>query len=85
MNNWESRSPHVGESLIRVEFYLWNPEQNSRNPQPPLHENDWNPGHWNSESTVWNPGSKTVLDFLTWGDPYLKKKYKIRLILLVIN
>ena len=32
-------------------------------------ENDWNPGHWNSESTVWNPGSKTVLDFLTWGDP----------------
>ena len=36
MNDWESRSPHVGESLIRVEFYLWNPEQNSRNPQPPL-------------------------------------------------
>ena len=48
-------------------------------------EKDWNPGHWNSESTVWNPGSKTVLDFLTWGDPQLKKKYKIRLILLVIN
>ena len=23
---------------------------------------------WNPESTAWNPESKTVLDFLTWGE-----------------
>ena len=32
----------------------WNPESITRNP----------------ESTAWNPESKTVLDFLTWGDLY---------------
>ena len=24
---------------------------------------------WNPRSTGWNPESKTVLDFLTWGKP----------------
>ena len=23
---------------------------------------------WNPESTAWNPESKTLLDYLTWGD-----------------
>ena len=53
---------------IPVEFYLWNPEYSSRNPQAPLGKTA-KAGYWNSESTVWDPGSKTVLDFLTWGDP----------------
>jgi len=28
----------------------------------------WNPQTWNPESTAWNPESKTLLDYLTWGD-----------------
>ena len=27
-----------------------------------------NPQAWNPESTAWNPESKTLLDYLTWGD-----------------
>jgi len=26
-----------------------------------------NPQTWNPESTAWNPESKTLLDYLTWG------------------
>ena len=33
----------------------WNPESSARNP----------------ESTGWNPESKTVMDFLTWGELFL--------------
>ena len=29
-----------------------------------------NPQTWNPESTPWNPESKTLLDYLTWGEPY---------------
>ena len=27
-----------------------------------------NPQAWNPESTAWNPESKTLLDYLTWGE-----------------
>ena len=27
-----------------------------------------NPRMWNPESTAWNPESKTLLDYLTWGE-----------------
>ena len=27
-----------------------------------------NPQTWNPESTAWNPESRTLLDYLTWGD-----------------
>ena len=39
-----------------------------RNPQK------WNPasGIRNPESTAWNLESRTLLDYLTWGDAYLK-------------
>ena len=30
-----------------------------------------NPQAWNPESTAWNPESKTLLDYLTWGDSSL--------------
>ena len=26
---------------------------------------------WNPESTAWNPESKTLLDYLTWGEKYM--------------
>ena len=32
---------------------MWNPESTGMDP----------------ESTAWNPESKTLLDYLTWGDP----------------
>ena len=39
--------------LFRIRNPLrWNPESSTRDP----------------ESTAWNPGSKTVLDSLTWGE-----------------
>ena len=30
-----------------------------------------NPQTWNPESTAWNPESRTLLDYLTWGETYL--------------
>ena len=27
-----------------------------------------NPRTWNPKSTAWNPESKTLLDYLTWGE-----------------
>ena len=42
---------------------FWNPESSTRNP----------------ESTAWNPESKTVLDFLTWGEKELRYKSVTRL------
>ena len=43
-----------------------------------------NPQAWNPESTAWNPESKTLLDYLTWGDictscqPFFLKSVKIQ-------
>ena len=31
-----------------------------------------NPQAWNPESTAWNPESKTLLDYLTWGEVMIK-------------
>ena len=28
----------------------------------------WNAGLWIAESTVWNPESKTALDYILWGE-----------------
>ena len=42
-----------------------------RNPQT------WNPEStaWNPESTAWNPESKTLVDYLTWGELKLERKF----------
>ena len=32
-----------------------------------------NPQTWNPESTAWNPESKTLLDYLTWGEKLLNE------------
>ena len=63
---------------------LWNPEYSWRNPeshwrlesriQVPLTKN-LESSTWNLESTAWNPESKTVLDFLTWGEPPYMEHY----------
>ena len=52
---------------------FWNPEYSSDKESgiprtigiqnPSSTDKDWNP-----ESTAWSPESKTVLDFLTWGE-----------------
>ena len=48
---------------------LWNLEYSSRNPefQVPMIKNPES-STWDSESTVWNPESKTLLIFLIQGD-----------------
>ena len=35
-----------------------------------------NPRTWNPESTMWNPESKALLDYLTWADRTYQRKYK---------
>ena len=47
------------ESDVPLTTGIWNPSSPVINPKPST---------WNSESTAWNPQSKTVLDFLTWGN-----------------
>ena len=32
-----------------------------------------NPQAWNPESTAWNPESKTLLDYLTWGETWYRE------------
>ena len=32
---------------------------------------------WNPKSTAWNPESKTVLDFLTWGGRFFREGYSL--------
>ena len=76
--NPESEKIVLAESGIFGGFGIRNAAQGIRNPT-----NDWNPetnfhwqrlesSTWNSESTAWNPESKTVLDFLTWGETDLR-------------
>ena len=53
---WNLKSSHV-----------WNPE--SMDVESGIHRHGIrNPQTWNPESTAWNPESKTLLDYLTWGE-----------------
>ena len=59
---------------------LWNPQSSSRNTKSWKRLfRIWNPLRWNlesstwdPESTSWNPESKTVMDYLTWGEKWYK-------------
>ena len=55
----------------------WNLEYSCRNPesgiQDPLSK-DGESSNLNPESTARNPKSKTVLDFLTWGEKKARNK-----------
>ena len=74
--NLESRKFLLVESGIRG-FEIRSSAQGIRNPTYNLNRESkfhwqrmWNlvPGIWNLESTAWNPGSKTVLYYLTWSE-----------------
>ena len=61
-------------------MWYWDPESNhNRNPESRLLVTESgihgcgirNPQTWNPESTAWNPESKTLLDYLTWGEKEL--------------
>ena len=64
---------------ILLGFVIRNTTQGIRNPT-----NDWNPkskfywqrlesSSWNPESTAKNPGFRTVLDPLTWGETSISR------------
>ena len=76
-------SPHVRESGIQLIFAVGirNPETGIRN--PPLWYGIRNPEGWNPESRCWDPEyrgwdpeSRTFVDSLTWGDPYITWRFR---------
>lgn len=57
------RNPGIPESFTRKirNPMFWNQEFSSRTRNPES-------STWNSESTEWNPETKTILDYLRWGN-----------------
>ena len=65
----ETRNPCSNDKksgIQSLESGIRNPYKDL-NPESKFHWHRLESSTWNSESTAWNPESKTVLDSLTWG------------------
>ena len=65
-NDWNSESKFYWQKIRNPVPGTRNPYKDL-NPESKFHWHRLESSTWNPGSTAWNPESKTVLDFLTWG------------------